>query len=225
MNMNDPAFKAITRARNQASSGNPEGAIETLEGYLATDPHNIRPRLVLANIALSDLRNERYGLMQLDIILDLEPGNIDALKAKASYLAQDKRNNTETDALFSEILDRDPSAVVFNEYARFLRNQKTDFEKAGEYYRKAIESDPSNYIYRQNYAALLLNDLKDYTEAKVQLETLMDLNPGDPKIRKNYDRLMSTKFNKDGSLKKSPKAFFKRKRCISLRFPNGVNTI
>ena len=33
--MSDPAFEAITKARNQASSGNPTGAANTLEAYLA----------------------------------------------------------------------------------------------------------------------------------------------------------------------------------------------
>ncbi len=30
----DPAFDAVTRARNQADGGNPRGAVETLENYL-----------------------------------------------------------------------------------------------------------------------------------------------------------------------------------------------
>lgn len=200
--MKDAAFEAITKARNQASSGNPAGAADTLEAYLATDPHNTAPRLVLANIAIRDLDDERYGLMQLDIILDLEPENVDAMKAKASYLAQDKRNNKETSVLFERILNVSPSAEVYNEYARFLRNQMTDFLKAAENYEKAIMMDPRNYIYHQNYSVLLLNDLKDYPKAKSELEILMDMKPGDIMIKRNYDKLMREKFDKDGNVKK-----------------------
>ena len=215
--MSDPAFEAITKARNQASSGNAVGATNTLEAYLATDPHNTRPRLVLAEIAIRDLQDIGYGLMQLDIILDLDPENIDAMKAKVSVLARDKRNNKETDELFRRLVELSPSGDLFNEYARFLRNQITDFRRSAEYYEKAIATDPSNYVYHQNYAVLLLNDLKDYAKAKEELEILMDLKPADLKIRSNYDKLMRTKFDKDGNLKKSWKDKLKRRsecRCL-----------
>ena len=200
--MKDSAFEAITKARNQASSGNPEGAVNTLEAYLSTDPHNTAPRLVLANIAIRDLDDEQYGMMQLDIILDLEPENVDAMKAKASYLAQDKKNNKETSVLFERILNVAPSADVYNEFARFLRNQMTDFKKAAENYEEAIRLDPKNYVYHQNYSVLLLNDLKDYPKAKTELEILLDMKPGDMMIKRNYDKLMREKFDKDGNVKK-----------------------
>lgn len=200
--MKDSAFEAITKARNQASSGNPEGAVNTLEAYLSTDPHNTAPRLVLANIAIRDLDDEQYGMMQLDIILDLEPENVDAMKAKASYLAQDKKNNKETSVLFERILNVAPSADVYNEFARFLRNQMTDFKKAAENYEEAIRLDPNNYVYHQNYSVLLLNDLKDYPKAKTELEILLDMKPGDVMIKRNYDKLMREKFDKDGNVKK-----------------------
>lgn len=200
--MKDSAFEAITKARNQASSGNPEGAVNTLEAYLSTDPHNTAPRLVLANIAIRDLDDEQYGMMQLDIILDLEPENVDAMKAKASYLAQDKKNNKETSVLFERILNVAPSADVYNEFARFLRNQMTDFKKAAENYEEAIRLDPKNYVYHQNYSVLLLNDLKDYPKAKTELEILLDMKPGDVMIKRNYDKLMREKFDKDGNVKK-----------------------
>ena len=201
--MSDPAFDAITKARNQASSGNPTGAANTLEAYLATDPHNTKPRLVLAEIAIRDLQDVSYGLMQLDVILDLDPDNTDAMKAKVSVLARDKRNNKETDELFKRLVELCPSGDLYNEYARFLRNQITDFRRSGEYYEKAIATDPSNYLYHQNYAVLLLNDLRDYQKAKAELELLMEIKPADPKIRSNYDKLMRTKFDKDGNLKRS----------------------
>ena len=178
--MSDPAFEAITKARNQASSGNPTGAANTLEAYLATDPHNTKPRLVLAEIAIRDLQDTSYGLMQLDVILDLDPDNTDAMKAKVSVLARDKRNNKETDGLFRRL------------------------------------ADPSNYVYHQNYAVLLLNDLKDYRKAKEELELLMEIKPADPKIRSNYDKLMRTKFDKDGNLKRSWKDKL-RHRCPAYR--------
>lgn len=220
--MSDPAFDAITKARNQASSGNAVGATNTLEAYLATDPHNTGPRLVLAEIAIRDLKDTKYGLMQLDVILDLEPDNVKALEAKASVLATDKRNNKETDAIFRRLLEIAPSGDLYNEYARFLRNQITDFRRAGEFYEKAIATDPSNYVYHQNYAVLLLNDLRDYVKAKSELELLMELKPADQKIRSNYDKLMRTKFDKNGNVKKSLSDRL-RHRLSGLGIPNAVN--
>ena len=85
-----------------------------------------------------------------------------------------------------------------------------DFKKAGEYYEKAIELEPNRYEYHQNYAALLLNDLKDYEKAKQELEILMDLKPGDFKAKSNYDRLMRERFDKNGNVKKQRFGFLRR---------------
>lgn len=208
--MSDPAFEAITKARNQASSGNPTGAANTLERYLETDPHNTRPRLVLAEIAVHSLNDVEYGLMQLNVILDLEPDNVDAMKAMTTVLAKDKRNNRKTSELFERIVVLSPTAESYNAYARFLRNQMTDFRKAAEYYEKAIALDPNEYTYHQNYAVLLLNDIRDYAKAKEELETLMELKPADASVRKNYDRLLKEKFDKDGNPKKSFRDRFKK---------------
>ncbi|MFT0898485.1 hypothetical protein [Candidatus Methanoprimaticola sp. MG2] len=208
--MSDPAFEAITKARNQASSGNPTGAANTLERYLETDPHNTRPRLVLAEIAVHSLNDVEYGLMQLNVILDLEPDNVDAMKAMTTVLAKDKRNNKKTSELFERIVVLSPTAESYNAYARFLRNQMTDFRKAAEYYEKAIALDPNEYTYHQNYAVLLLNDIRDYAKAKEELETLMELKPADASVRKNYDRLLKEKFDKDGNPKKSFRDRFRK---------------
>lgn len=208
--MADKAFEAVTRARNQASSGNPNGAVDTMEAYLATDPHNTGARLVLANIAAKDLGDVQYAKVQLDIILDLEPENIEAMKAKASILAQDKKSNAQTRELFERLVALSPSAAIYNEYARFLRNQMLDFQTAADLYEKAIASEPSNPDYHQNYAVLLLNDLRDYEKAKSELEILMRMKPADQNIKRNYDKLMSTKFDDQGNLKK--KSFLGRYR-------------
>ena len=208
--MSDPAFEAITKARNQASSGNPTGAANTLERYLETDPHNTRPRLVLAEIAVHSLNDVEYGLMQLNVILDLEPDNVDAMKAMNTVLAKDKRNNKKTSELFERIVVLSPTAESYNAYARFLRNQMTDFRKAAEYYEKAIALDPNEYTYHQNYAVLLLNDIRDYAKAKEELETLMELKPADASVRKNYDRLLKEKFDKAGNPKKSFRDRFRK---------------
>ena len=198
----DPAYEAVSKAKRQVEGGNPEGAVNTLEAYLATDPHNTRPRLELARVYMYELEDENAGMFQLDIILDLEPGNVEALKAAVTVLSKHKKHNKETKEKFEKLLEIEQSAEVYNMYARFLRRQITDFKGAGEYYEKAIALDPKNVDYHQNYAVLLLNDLRDYVKAKEELELLMTMKPNDLNIRKNYDRLMKDKFDKNGNLKK-----------------------
>ena len=70
--------------------------------------------------------------------------------------------------------------------------------------------NPNKFEYHQNYAALLLNDIKDYQKAKEELEILMELKPGDWKIKDNYNRLLREKFDKNGNVKKSRFSFLKR---------------
>ena len=186
--MTDAAYEAMSKAKRQAESGNPQGAVDTLEAYLATDPHNTKPRLLLADIIIHKLEDMKYGMMQLDIILDLEPDNTDALKALITVLSKDKKNNKETDERFRQ-----------------------DFTKSQEYYEKAIALDPSKYEYHLNYSVLLLNDIKDYPKAKEELEILLGMKPNDALVKKNYDKLMREKFDKDGNPKKTLSGMFRRK--------------
>ena len=195
----DPAYEASSKAKRQVEGGNPQGAVDTLEDYLRTDPHNNKLRLQLAQIIIYELEDMEYGMMQLDAILDIDPEYVDALIAKVTILAENKRNNKETDELFQRLLVLKPTADMYNTYARFLRHQITDFRKAGEYYEKAIALEPNRYEFHQNYSVLLLNDLRDYVKAKKELEILLELKPNDLMAKKNYDLLMKKKFDKNGN--------------------------
>lgn len=217
--MSDPAYEAVSKARRQEQGGNPEGAARTLEDYLATDPHNIPPRMELARIYIYSLDNRRFGSIQLNAILDMDPDNVEALKASTTLKSSDKHLREEVDGDFRHLLalvveHNDPKefAAVCAAYARFLRRQMVDFPRSGEYYAKAVAADPDEYAYHQDYAVLLLNDLKDYRKAKEELEAVMRLHPGDPSVKSNYDRLMRTRFNRDGTLKKSLKDRILRRR-------------
>ena len=206
----DPAYDACSKAKRQYDSGNIQGAVDTLEEYLKSDPHNCKVRLQLAQHILYGLKNEEYGLMQLDAVMDLDPDYVDGLKAQISYLAENKKNNKVTNEKFQRLIELEPTGDIFNTYARFLRNQMIDFPKAQEYYEKAIALNPNKFEYHQNYAALLLNDIKDYEKAKEELEILMRLKPEDWKVKDNYNRLLREKFDKNGNVKKSRFSFLKR---------------
>ncbi|MDD4668842.1 MAG: hypothetical protein WCQ63_03240 [Methanomethylophilus sp.] len=207
---NDPVYDAVAKAKRQRESGNPAGAAQTLEACLATDPHCIAPRLELANIYVYDLKQRRTGLMQLDVLLDLDPDNIEVLKAATTVKMTDKHLNQEVDEEYRKLVQlvaarKDPRefGAVCAAYAVFLRLQLTDFTKAGEYYEKAVAACPDRYEYHQDYAVLLLNDLKDYPKAKHELEEVLRLRPESASAKKNYNVLMQQKFNADGTVKKT----------------------
>lgn len=215
--MSDPAYEAVCKARRQEEGGNPEGAVNTLEEYLSADPHCISPRLELARLYIYKIGDRDFGITQLRAILDIDPDNVDALKAATTVMMTDKKYRQRVDADYLHLIDlvsgkKDPSeyAKVCAAYAVFLRKQMLDFPKAGEYYERAIKAQPSVYEYHQDYAVLLLMDLRDYPKAKEELEELLRLKPNSISARKNYDLLMKTKFDKNGNLKKP--GFFERIR-------------
>ena len=215
--MSDPVFETVSKAKRQEESGNPKAAAETLEKFLSENPLSIPPRMELARLYIYRLGDREFGITQLDVILDMDPDNIDALKAATTVMMSDKKYRFRVDEDYSRLVGlvaarNDPKefAQVCAAYAVFLRRQMVDFPKSGEYYEKAIAAVPDAYEYHQDYAVLLLNDLKDYPKAKTELEEVLRLKPNSISARKNYDLLMKTKYDKDGNLKKP--TFFSRFR-------------
>ena len=215
--MSDPVFEIVNKAKRQEESGNPKVAAETLEKFLSENPMSIPPRMELARLYIYRLGDREFGITQLDVILDMDPDNIDALKAATTVMMSDKKYRFRVDEDYTRLVGlvaarKDPKefAQVCAAYAVFLRRQMVDFPKSGEYYEKAIAAVPDAYEYHQDYAVLLLNDLKDYPKAKTELEEVLRLKPNSISARKNYDLLMKTKYDKDGNLKKP--TFFSRFR-------------
>jgi tetratricopeptide (TPR) repeat protein len=200
--MKDPEFEVTSKAKRQAESGNPQGAVETLESFLKTEPQKTKARLQLARTLIYDMKNVEGGIIQLEVILDQDPENSDAMKALVTVLAMHKKNNKKTCMYYDKLLKTCSDAELFNSYAIFLRIQMTDFKVSAQYYEKAISLDPREPAYHRNYAVLLLKDLKDFEKARSELETLMRLDPGDVSAKKNYDLLMEKKFDSQGNLKK-----------------------
>ncbi|MCL2296492.1 MAG: tetratricopeptide repeat protein [Methanomassiliicoccaceae archaeon] len=206
--MKSPEYEAVSKAKRQAESGNPKGAVETLESYLETDTYNIKARMQLAKTLVYDMKDLEAGILQMEIALDLEPDNTETMKALVTVLAKHKKNNKRTVEIYEKLQIASPDADLFNAYAIFLRIQMTDFKRSAEYYEKAISLNPNKPEYRQNYAVLLLKDLKDYEKAKHELEVLMKLDPKNESAKKNYELLMKKKFDSDGNLKK--RSLFRR---------------
>ena len=206
--MKDPEYEAVSKAKRQGESGNPEGAAETLRSFLEADPHSVKARMQLAKVLVYGLKDLEAGIAQMDIVLGQEPDSAEAMRAAVTILAKHKKNNKRTCEIYERLFGISPDADLYNAYAIFLRIQMTDFKKSAEYYEKAISLDPNRPEYHQNYAVLLLKDLKDYKKAKNELEILMRLDPKNGPARKNYDLLMKKKFDSEGNLKK--RSLFRR---------------
>ncbi len=188
---------AMKKAKNQASSNNSDGAIKTLEAYLESDPHNIEVRMLLANIAFNALMHN-YAIMQLNIILDLDPDNEDARRALLTIYKNDKKTVRQAEEQFRYLLEKHPEDPdLLNSYGIFCRMQLLDNKKSEEYYLKAIESDPNRAEFHLNYAILLVNDLKKYTPAREHLERALELDPDNTKARAALNKLLKKKFPND----------------------------
>lgn len=201
---------AMKKAKNQASSNNSNGAIETLEAYLVNDPHNVEVRMLLANIAFNAMMHN-YAIMQLNIIVDLDPDNEDARRALLTIYKNDKKTVRQANEQFQYLLEKHPEDPdLLNSYGIFCRLQLLDNKKSEEYYLKAIELDPNRAEFHLNYAILLVNDLKKYTEARAHLERALELDPNNTKAKEALDKLLRKKFPKD--VKKKGFFSFLRKR-------------
>ena len=199
--MTDAEYEAISKAKRQRDSGNPKGALDTLEAYLLGDPYNAKVRMLVSQIAFS-CKMDEYGLLQLDAIIDFDPDNIEARKALVTVLKKNKRNNKETEELFEYLVEHCPDDdALMNSYAIFCKMQLTDFKRAAEMYERAIAIDPDKSEYHLNYSILLVNDLKDYQKGREELERAVELDPYNLRAKDALERLIRKKF-KDGRPKK-----------------------
>jgi len=158
----------------------------------------------LAKTLVYDKNDVEAGVLQMNVVLDLEPDNTDAMRAAVTIFAKHKKYNKMTVGIYDKLLVVSPDGDLYNAYAIFLRIQMTDFKRSAEYYEKAISVNPRKPEYHQNYAVLLLKDLKDYGKARTELETLLKLDPKNESAKKNYELLMRKKFDSGGNLKKRP---------------------
>ena len=201
--MAEPGYEARRKAENQRASGNIDGAIETLEAYLYTDPHNCRVRMDLARLYIIEKDNKDFGMVQLDAILDIDPEYDDARKALVSVLKNNKRYNKETCEHFDILLPKYPNDLaLLHTYGTFCREQLLDFDKAREAFETCVEKEPKNVMYRLSLARLLVNDLRMYDTGREHLMVANQLQPGNKKTQDALKRLQKKKFQGDKGPKK-----------------------
>ena len=91
------------------------------------------------------------------------------------------------------------SIPLLGNYANFLKNIRKDYDRAEEYYQKALEADPQQAINLGNYAIFLADNRKDYDRAEEYYQKALEADPQNANnlgnyanflknIRKDYDR-------------------------------------
>ena len=196
--MAEPGYEARKKAENQRASGNIQGAIDTLEAYLFTDPHNCRIRMDLAKLYIVEKNDKDFGLVQLDAILDIDPDYDDARKALVSVLKNKKKYNEETKKHFEILLPKYPTDLaLLHTYGTFCREQLLEFEKAREYFEICVKRDPDNVMFRLSLASVLINDLRMYDTGREHLMVANRLEPGNKKTQAALRRLQKKKFQGD----------------------------
>ena len=138
---------AMKKAKNQASSNNINGAIETLEAYLVNDPHNVEVRMLLANIAFNAMMHN-YAIMQLNIIVDLDPDNEDARRALLTIYKNDKKTVRQANEQFQYLLEKHPEDPdLLNSYGYsadfsywITRNRRNTTSRRSNWIRTGLNS-------------------------------------------------------------------------------------
>ena len=72
----------------------------------------------------------------------------------------------------------------------FLKNQRKDYDKAEEYYRRAVEADPNHANNLGNYATFLKNQRKDYDKAEEYYRRAVEADPKHATNLGNYANFM-----------------------------------
>lgn len=89
-------------------------------------------------------RNNPMALEYLNTALQLEPSNTNAMYALALYY-QDHQDMESAETLYHQILDINPaSADAWHNLGWIELTYYTDFERALEYFDKALEADPEH---------------------------------------------------------------------------------
>jgi tetratricopeptide (TPR) repeat protein len=113
---------------------------------LLNDPADTRQRYLLA-VAHFQHQDYYQAIEQIDLLLELDPKNVDALAMKGDALAavQDFPNAEKT---FKQVIVLRPDhALVLNNYSYLLAERGERLEEALEMSRKAVDDEPENTSY------------------------------------------------------------------------------
>ncbi len=128
-----------------------------------------------------------------------------------------EKDLNKKDKLYQEAIKKHGEKTILSNYANFLYEEKKDYDKALECYKKLIENEPNNSFILNNYATFLVDITKEYEKADEYYRKAIDADPDNlniiaayakylTNIRKNYDK--AEQFYSEGLAKNTSDSIF-----------------
>jgi tetratricopeptide (TPR) repeat protein/spermidine synthase len=135
-----PAY--LLKAEAELASGRAKDAAESVGEVLTMEPFNMDAHH-LRGLSLTRRRMYAEGRAEFQLVLDAEPGNLEAMEALAyNWLLEENLDKAES--LYRRILKQDPDHLgALNNYATILA-EKERYREAVEIWTKALELSPGN---------------------------------------------------------------------------------
>ncbi len=176
----------IEAAHDAAASGDVDGALNSLANYLSLYPGNFSLHYSYALLLAKYANNLPESMHQLDIALEIEPDNEEALMLMGQ-LAELKQDFLLAKSSYEKLLDvNDENAEAFYRLGMIVASQFPDqLEQAAKYFKKAAKYDPANVDALYRYAGMLAGPLEKPKKAIKYLEKTLQVNPQHPTA--NYE--------------------------------------
>jgi tetratricopeptide (TPR) repeat protein len=146
-------FALVLMARFAKALGYSRESRQLLALAIEFEPQSIQARMDFA-AELHRQNQPLEALVQLDRLLEIDPGNSRALTMKASVLGRGTGRYTESIALYEELLARSPrDAVLWTNYGHVLKTVGR-FDEGQQAIRKAVELSPTSGVSWWNLSEL-----------------------------------------------------------------------
>lgn len=168
----DAAIQNYSLGARYYQNGNYEIAKDRLERALELDPNLPEAHYTLA-LTHEQLGNPRLASEHYNRAVRVAPNNYDARNAYAVFLCRQQRFG-EADKQFNRALkisDNDRRYVMYTN-AGACMTQKKDYEKAEDYFRKALQERPTHSEALMQLAALKFKT-EEYLQARAFLQRFL----------------------------------------------------
>jgi tetratricopeptide (TPR) repeat protein len=149
----------------------PDEAEKLLTETIEKSPSNVPLRLALLDLDI-ELKKIADAVSQIETINELEPNNVDYLSQWGSLVLQNKeidesiRKTTSTE-IWSKIAEIDPDDPLAAVTVADLLFRNKIYEPAEQFYQKALELQPDDFLYREHLAK--------FYHARHQKEKVLDV--------------------------------------------------
>jgi tetratricopeptide (TPR) repeat protein len=137
----DAISTSLKRANDELESGHYEEAIIWYSKILEKDPYRVDCLISMGHCLYYNLNRPAEALVLMDRLLTNDPGNNEALVLK-SYCLFELNDFFGSKQCIEEILRKDPSDLFGLVGMGKIHFKRYDFEKAIEYFNKALEIQP-----------------------------------------------------------------------------------